>query len=108
MPIRERPAANTVDGSEVEGTVRAEDTGLWRRLTCNSWTVGSSRVRAGDTDLGGSLTCNSSQDDATVKCWGYNANGELGQGDDDVRGDKRNGGCVFLKNFEVYLFWHFG
>ena len=67
------------------------------RLTCNSWTVGSSGVR--ETRIWGSLTCTSSQDDATVKCWGYNANGELGQGDDDVRGDKRNGACVFLKNF---------
>jgi len=28
-----------------------------------------------------SLTCNSSQDDATVKCWGYNGYGQLGQGD---------------------------
>ncbi|KAJ1472094.1 hypothetical protein T484DRAFT_1841695, partial [Baffinella frigidus] len=24
-------------------------------------------------------------DDATVKCWGYNANGELGYGDTDAR-----------------------
>ena len=54
--------------------------------------MGSSWVRAGFTDLWGSLTCTSSQDDATVKCWGYNDHGELGQGDNAVRGDKRDGG----------------
>ena len=72
--------------------MRTEDTGLWRRLTCNSWAVGSSRVRLGDTDLWGSLTRNSSQDDATVKCWGYNSLGQLGQGDTSARGDDINGG----------------
>jgi len=40
-----------------------------------------------------SLTCNSSQDDATVKCWGGNDGGQLGQGDRSYRGDGSNGGC---------------
>ncbi|KAJ1472093.1 hypothetical protein T484DRAFT_1841694, partial [Baffinella frigidus] len=30
-------------------------------------------------------------DDATVKCWGYNANGELGYGDTKHRGDGTEG-----------------
>ena len=40
-----------------------------------------------------SLTGNSSQDDATVKCWGWNEYGALGQGDASDRGDGSNGGC---------------
>jgi len=32
-----------------------------------------------------------SQDDATVKCWGENVDGQLGQGDTDKRGDDANG-----------------
>ena len=44
-------------------------------------------------DLCWILNCNSSQDDATVKCWGSNYNGELGQGDTMFRGDGGNGGC---------------
>ena len=32
------------------------------------------------------------QDDATIKCWGYNAMGELGQGDTSSRGDGSDGG----------------
>jgi len=40
-----------------------------------------------------SLTCNSLQDDATVKCWGDNSYGQLGQGDTSDRGDGSNGGC---------------
>ena len=35
----------------------------------------------------------SPQDDATVKCWGYNGDGQLGQGDDSNRGDGANGPC---------------
>ena len=35
----------------------------------------------------GDVTGNSLQDDATIKCWGRNANGELGQGDTKDRGD---------------------
>ena len=49
-------------------------------------------VRAGDMDLWRSVTCNSSQDDATVKCWGSNMFGQLGQGDTSNRGDGSNGG----------------
>ena len=41
----------------------------------------------------GFVTCNSSQDDATVKCWGDNNKGQLGQGDKKTRGDGSNGGC---------------
>ena len=40
-----------------------------------------------------SLTCSSSQDDATVKCWGRNDYGELGQGDASDRGYQSNGEC---------------
>jgi len=68
--ICESPDANTVDESEAERSAQAGDTGLWR-----------------------SLTCNSSQDDATVKCWGYDGHGELGQGDTSSRGDQSHGGC---------------
>jgi len=32
-----------------------------------------------------------SQDDATVKCWGGNGYGQLGQGDSNDRGDNSNG-----------------
>ena len=72
--IIKRPDANTVDEREVEGrqfgrsSGRAADMHFWRRLTCNS-----------------------SQDDATIKCWGYNYNGQLGQGDTSDRGDDSNG-----------------
>jgi len=31
------------------------------------------------------------QDDATVKCWGWNGMGQLGQGDKSDRGDDANG-----------------
>jgi len=55
--------------------------------------VGRGSVRAGDTDLWRSLTCNPLQDDATVKCWGDNENGELGYGDVKNRGNRQNGGC---------------
>ena len=37
------------------------------------------------------LACVSPQDDATVKCWGRNAQGELGLGDTENRGDGANG-----------------
>jgi hypothetical protein len=37
--------------------------------------------------------CDSAQDDATVKCWGRNANGNLGYGDTLDRGDDKSGGC---------------
>ena len=33
------------------------------------------------------------QDDATVKCWGDNGHGRLGQGDTSGRGDEANGPC---------------
>ena len=33
------------------------------------------------------------QDDATVKCWGWGASGQLGQGDRNNRGDGANGPC---------------
>jgi len=79
--IIERPDANTVDEPGVEG----------RQL-------GRRSGRAADRHLWRSLTCNSSQDDATVKCWGYNYYGELGQGDDEARGDDKNGGCPARPN----------
>ena len=44
-------------------------------------------------DLLWNMTYKSSQDDATVKCWGWNANGDLGYGDTSNRGDGNNGGC---------------
>ncbi|KAJ1479554.1 hypothetical protein T484DRAFT_1813836 [Baffinella frigidus] len=31
-------------------------------------------------------------DDATVKCWGLNSKGQLGQADTETRGDGINGG----------------
>ena len=39
------------------------------------------------------LGCFSPQDDATLKCWGYNGNGQLGLGDNFNRGDDANGPC---------------
>jgi len=39
------------------------------------------------------LDCVLAQDDATVKCWGWNGAGELGQGDTSTRGDDANGPC---------------
>ena len=39
------------------------------------------------------LGCFSWQDDATVKCWGYNSAGALGLGDNSDRGDNTNGHC---------------
>jgi hypothetical protein len=41
------------------------------------------------------VTCNSLQDDATIKCWGRNANGELGQGDNTDRGDGSRKGSEY-------------
>jgi len=62
--------------------------------------VGTSSVRKGDMGL----TCNSSQDDATVKCWGLNGRGQLGYGDRTPRGLSRNGECLF---FFFFLFFFF-
>jgi len=53
--------------------------------------VARSSARSGDMDLRRNVTCNSLQDDATVKCWGYNFYGQLGQGDTSGRGDDSNG-----------------
>ena len=39
------------------------------------------------------LGCVSLQDDATLKCWGQNDQGQLGQGDILNRGDEANGPC---------------
>ena len=38
----------------------------------------------------------SAQDDATVKCWGYNNVGQLGLGDTSDRGDDPNGLFFFI------------
>ena len=49
--------------------------------------------REGDstrTNLSCMLT-HTPQDDATVKCWGQNSDGQLGLGDTDNRGDGANG-----------------
>jgi hypothetical protein len=54
--------------------------------------VGRSSVRAGELDVWRrSVTCDASQDDATVKCWGKNGDGQLGLGDILARGDGSNG-----------------
>ena len=74
--IIERPDATTVDECEVEA----------RHFS-------RSRGWATDMDFWRILNCNSSQDDATVKCWGNNDDGQLGQGDTSQRGDGSNGGC---------------
>ena len=55
--------------------------------------MGSSTVRADQIHFWRRLIRNSAQDDATVKCWGRNANGNLGYGDTLDRGDDKNGGC---------------
>ena len=41
----------------------------------------------------GADEASSSQDDATLKCWGYNGEGQLGLGDASNRGDEANGPC---------------
>ena len=74
MRMCERPSANTVGGREVEREA-----------------VGRGSVRAGKLDLRRCVTCNSLQDDATVKCWGWNRWGQLGYGDTSDRGDGSNG-----------------
>jgi len=79
-----------VRGGEGFVEVRDEEWGL-ERMKCER--QGRSSGRAGDMDLLGSLTCNSSQDDTTIKCWGANSRGQLGQGDTLHRGDKANGPC---------------
>ena len=48
---------------------------------------------AGDMAQSGSVICTLSQDDATVKCWGYNKYGQLGYGDTSDRGGGSNGVC---------------
>ena len=70
----ERPSADSVGGREVERVA-----------------VGRGSVRAGKLDLWRSVTRNPSQDDATVKCWGYNWQGQLGYGDKSSRGGNSNG-----------------
>ena len=49
------------------------------RPSCQSWSV--------------IVHCSSPQDDATIKCWGYNGEGQLGQGHTSNRGANANGPC---------------
>jgi hypothetical protein len=65
--------------------------GAPRPQTCVSDTALSNKARARELHLRKSVTCNSPQDDATVKCWGYNGYGQLGYGDKLGRGDGSNG-----------------
>ena len=74
MRMCERPSADAVGGREVKRVA-----------------VGRGSVRVRKLDLWRSVTCNPSQDDATVKCWGGNADGQLGYGDTSDRGDDSNG-----------------
>ena len=47
----------------------------------------------GELDVWRSVTQTSSQDDANVRCWGNNYNGQLGYGDTSNRGAFSNGAC---------------
>ena len=47
--------------------------------------LGTGRTAAG-VEAGDSHTC-ALLDDATIKCWGFNASGQLGLGDADPRGE---------------------
>ena len=75
MRMCERPSADAVGGRGVERVA-----------------VGRGSVRVRKLDLWRSVTCDPSQDDATVKCWGYNNDGQLGYGDTSSRGDVGTGG----------------